>query len=184
MKNTAKNNDLEYYLQLEYPVTIYPAEEGGYVAEIEDLPGCITEGETLDEVSQKIDEARRAWIEVVYEDGLEIPLPRTEQEYSGRFIVRIPKYLHRRLVEQARREGVSLNQHVEVILSSGTSIQETKIEEIKASIEELKPLVDFVRTQYGYSLLSSLQRWAEFEPGEELEISKFLRSKPKELIAA
>jgi len=179
-----KNNGLEYYLQLEYPITIYRAEEGGYVAEIEDLPGCITEGETLDEVSQKIDEARRAWIEVAYEDGLEIPLPRTEQEYSGRFLVRIPKYLHRRLAEQAKREGVSLNQHVEAILSSGSSIPETKIEEIKASLEELKPLVDFVMTQRGYLLLSSLPRWTEFEPEEELETPKYVPSEHKELIAA
>ncbi|MFM7370356.1 MAG: type II toxin-antitoxin system HicB family antitoxin, partial [Sphaerospermopsis kisseleviana] len=39
---------LEYYLNLKYSVTLYPdAEQGGYVAEIKDLPGCLTQGETL-----------------------------------------------------------------------------------------------------------------------------------------
>lgn len=29
---------LEYYLNLKYPITIHVAPEGGFVAEIEDLP--------------------------------------------------------------------------------------------------------------------------------------------------
>ncbi|WP_273039079.1 type II toxin-antitoxin system HicB family antitoxin [Iningainema tapete] len=34
---------LDYYLNLNYPITLYPdTEEGGYVAEIKDLPGCLT----------------------------------------------------------------------------------------------------------------------------------------------
>ncbi|MEQ9549089.1 MAG: type II toxin-antitoxin system HicB family antitoxin [Coleofasciculus sp. G3-WIS-01] len=41
---------LEYYLNLQYPVTLCPASERGYVAQIKDLPGCLTQGETLDEV--------------------------------------------------------------------------------------------------------------------------------------
>ena len=40
---------LEYYLTLQYPVTLYPDAEGGYVAQIKDLPGCLTQGETIEE---------------------------------------------------------------------------------------------------------------------------------------
>ena len=121
MKTQKEIKTLEYYLGLDYPITIYRAEEGGYVGEIEDLPGCITEGESLEEVTQRIEEARKAWIETAYEDGIEIPLPRTDEQYSGKFIVRIPRYLHRRLAEQATREGVSLNQYVGCLLSEGSS---------------------------------------------------------------
>ena len=33
---------LEYYLSLKYPITIYPDEkDGGYTAEIKELPGCL-----------------------------------------------------------------------------------------------------------------------------------------------
>ena len=66
---------LEYYLSLRYPIAIYPEAEGGYVAVIKDLPGCITQGETPDEIMANIEEARQLWIETVYEHGDEIPLP-------------------------------------------------------------------------------------------------------------
>jgi predicted RNase H-like HicB family nuclease len=69
---------LDYYLKLSYPITLYPDnEEGGYVVEIEDLPGCLSQGETLEEAIANINEARELWIETVYETGGEIPLPRT-----------------------------------------------------------------------------------------------------------
>ena len=41
---------LENYLSLKYWVSIYPEQEGGYTALIPDLPGCMTQGETLEEV--------------------------------------------------------------------------------------------------------------------------------------
>lgn len=109
---------LNYYLSLDYPVTVYPDSEGGFVAEIKDLPGCITQAETIEEVMENISEARELWIETVYESGKrEIPLPATKQEYSGKFVLRLPKSLHRRLAEQAEREGVSLNQYAVSLLS-------------------------------------------------------------------
>jgi predicted RNase H-like HicB family nuclease len=116
-EETAGLEPLEYYLGREYPVVLYAAEEGGYVAEIEELPGCITQGETRDEACEAIEEARRAWLEACYEDGMEIPAPRTEQQYSGRMLLRMPRSLHRRLSEQARREGVSVNQYVVTLLA-------------------------------------------------------------------
>lgn len=41
----------------------------------------------------------------------------SEEEYSGKFLVRLPKSLHRQLAEEAEREGVSLNQWITAILS-------------------------------------------------------------------
>jgi predicted RNase H-like HicB family nuclease len=121
MKETRKSKTLEDYLNASYPYIVYPAEEGGYVGEIEELPGCMTQAETLEELSERIENARRAWIQMAYENGMEIPLPRLEQEYSGKFVIRLPKYLHRRLAERAEREGVSLNQFVVTLLSSAAS---------------------------------------------------------------
>jgi antitoxin HicB len=69
---------LEYYLNLRYPITLYPEAEGGYVAKIIDLPGCMTQGETLEEIMANINEARELWIETVYEGGRKIPLPSSE----------------------------------------------------------------------------------------------------------
>jgi antitoxin HicB len=52
-------NALEHYLNLRYPITVYPEPEGGYIAMIKDLPGCITQGETPDESMANIEEARQ-----------------------------------------------------------------------------------------------------------------------------
>ncbi len=109
---------LEYYLNLEYPITIYPTSEGGYVAQIKDLPRCLTQGETLEETMANINEARELWIETAYEVGDDIPLPSTDNTYSGKLLVRMPKFLHRRLAEASEREGVSLNQYIVSLLSA------------------------------------------------------------------
>ncbi|MBI4573169.1 MAG: type II toxin-antitoxin system HicB family antitoxin [candidate division NC10 bacterium] len=110
--------DLEHYLDLRYPMEIVEAEEGGYVGRFPDLPGCISQGETIEEVVKSLEDAKRSWIEVRLEDGLEIPPPHeVVEEYSGRFLMRAPKSVHRELATRARREGTSLNQYVLHLLS-------------------------------------------------------------------
>jgi len=126
MTTGIERKPLEFYLELKYPVTITPDVTGGYVAEIEDLPGCFTQGETLEETYENMDEARQLWLESAYEDGLDIPLPRGEREYSGKFNVRFPKSLHRRLDQMAFREGISLNQLLVSTLSRAVGMEESK----------------------------------------------------------
>jgi antitoxin HicB len=109
---------LEYYLNLQYPVTLYPDPEGGYVAQIKDLPGCLTQGETLEETMVNINEARELWIETAYENDDNIPLPSSDDSYSGKLLLRMPKSLHRRLAETAERESISLNQYIVSLLSA------------------------------------------------------------------
>lgn len=43
---------------------VHPAEEGGYWAEVPALPGCITEGDTLEEVTANLKDAIEGWLEV------------------------------------------------------------------------------------------------------------------------
>lgn len=43
---------------------IHPAEEGGYWAEVPALPGCITEGDTIEEVVANLQDAIEGWLEV------------------------------------------------------------------------------------------------------------------------
>ncbi len=100
---------LEYHSNLQYSVTLYPDPECGYVAQIKDLPGCLTQGETLDETIANINEARELWIETAYEAADEIPLPSTDDTYSGKLLLRMPKSLHRRLAKEAEGENVSLS---------------------------------------------------------------------------
>lgn len=126
MTTSTQRKPLEYYLNLKYPVTIEEAPEGGYFAQIEDLPGCYAQGQTIAEAYEMIEVARKMWLEVAYEDDQDIPLPRTEREYSGKFNVRFPKNLHRRLDQMADREGVSLNQFLVSTLSREVGLEESK----------------------------------------------------------
>ncbi|MDB9421215.1 type II toxin-antitoxin system HicB family antitoxin [Microcystis aeruginosa CS-563/04] len=75
--NKTKLESLEFYLGLKYPITIYPDDQGGYVSEIKHLPGCFTQGETIEETLANIDDARKLWLETAYEYGDHIPLPST-----------------------------------------------------------------------------------------------------------
>jgi len=43
---------------------IHLAEEGGYWAEVPALPGCITEGDTMEEVIANLQDAIAGWLEV------------------------------------------------------------------------------------------------------------------------
>ncbi|MEG3845650.1 type II toxin-antitoxin system HicB family antitoxin [Microcoleus sp. herbarium19] len=84
---------------------------------MKDLLGCMSQGETLSEAMENIQEARQLWIETAYECGHEIPLPTTEVEYSGSLFLQIPKSLHRNLADRAEREGMSIEQYILAVLS-------------------------------------------------------------------
>ena len=49
--------------ELKYPIIIYPAEEGGYVAEVPALKGCLAQGETLEECLQELKTVQDLWLE-------------------------------------------------------------------------------------------------------------------------
>jgi predicted RNase H-like HicB family nuclease len=61
-----EHESLKYYLSLKYPMSIYPEDDGGYTIIIPDLPGCMSQGETLEGAIESINEARELWIETVY----------------------------------------------------------------------------------------------------------------------
>jgi predicted RNase H-like HicB family nuclease len=53
---------------------IHQAEEGGYWAEVPALPGCITEGDTLEEVLDNLKDAIEGWLEVANESRQPEPM--------------------------------------------------------------------------------------------------------------
>jgi antitoxin HicB len=111
------DRDLNYYLSLSYRIVIEPDPNGGMTIYIPDLPGCISQGDNLEDAYKMIEDAKTAWIETALEDGADIPEPVNEEDFSGKFVVRVPKSLHKILSEQAKQEGVSLNQYINYKLS-------------------------------------------------------------------
>lgn len=51
---------------------IHAAEEGGYWAEVPALPGCRSQGETMEEMLANIKEAAEAWLEVASDRALKM----------------------------------------------------------------------------------------------------------------
>ena len=120
------NKSFEYYMSLPYKIVLYPSSEGGYVAEIPELAGCLTQGDDIQDALEMIEDAKKAWIDIAIHDNREIPEPETEEKYSGKFLVRVPKSLHKELAMRAKKEAVSLNQLATYFLSTGI-IRKTKI---------------------------------------------------------
>lgn len=115
---------IDEYMALPYKIEIVPdADEGGFVARLPELPGCITVGETMEDALANIEDAKRAWIEAAMDDGQTIPEPISLDDYSGQFKLRIPKSLHRSLAEHAREEGTSMNQYCLYLLTKNDTAE-------------------------------------------------------------
>jgi predicted RNase H-like HicB family nuclease len=54
-------------------VVIYPDEPYGYYVEVPSLPGCVSQGETIEEAIENIKDAINLWIEDMIADGEEVP---------------------------------------------------------------------------------------------------------------
>ena len=106
--------NVEYYMNLPYNYIVQPItdESGSYFyARVLELDGCQSTGETFEEAYENLREAMEGWIETKLKGGFEVPLPVGYDDFSGKFVVRIPKSLHYRLTIEAEQEGVSLNQY-------------------------------------------------------------------------
>src|SRR5687768_13309077 len=111
-------------LSTEYPVTIRPLtneEGGGYLVEYPDLPGCIADGETIEEALSEGADAVKAWLATAKAEGAKIPEPNKFRKYSGQFRARLPISLHAELARRAEEEGVSLNTLAVSLLAAGLS---------------------------------------------------------------
>jgi antitoxin HicB len=135
---------LTYFLDQSYPFTVTSDPDGGFFISYPDLPGCITQVAALAEVGPAADEIRKLWLETAFRHGMDIPLPRSDAGYSGKFVVRLPRNLHRRLAQSAQQDGVSLNQYVVNLLATndadqrvlrGLDVVNRKLEDIHARLE-------------------------------------------------
>ena len=102
------------YLELPYHIVIqHRNDESGsyYFATVREFDGCMSHGDSYEAAFRNIYEAMEGWIETKLENGFPIPEPAEDNQYSGKFVLRLPKSLHAKLALDAEREGVSLNQY-------------------------------------------------------------------------
>ena len=109
--------DLAYYLSLDYPVTVSYDPDHAYYANVELLGVCSAVGATAAEAYENVQVSKKLWFEGALEEGLPIPEPEPEKEYSGRLVLRLPKSLHAKLARRAEDDGTSLNQYLVMLLA-------------------------------------------------------------------
>lgn len=108
-----------------YPAEVFFSDEDeGYIALARDLPGCSAFGETQEEALAELQHAIEAWQLAAQAAGNPIPepsKPTADPLPSGRILLRTPRSLHAALIEVAKQEAVSLNQHLVSVLSASTA---------------------------------------------------------------
>jgi predicted RNase H-like HicB family nuclease len=92
-------------------------DDGEVVATIPDLPGCASFGDTIEAAVRNLNETKELWIRGRIDAGQPVPEPSQIEDFSGKFVLRIPRGLHKSLDREAKRQGVSLNQYVLHLLS-------------------------------------------------------------------
>lgn len=103
---------------MKYPYRVNLVQEADgeryWVARSESLKGCIGTGDTPEDAVKELEENEVAWLETALEFGAEIPEVPFEnaESFSGKFTARVSPAVHRIAAEQAKKQGISLNQYV------------------------------------------------------------------------
>jgi len=83
-------------------------------------------GDNEAEVYKELCQAVEEWVEIYEQDGLPLPDATAGKDYSGKFVVRVGKDLHKALAIGAMQSGRSLNEHCVRILRERPSAYKTR----------------------------------------------------------
>ena len=68
---------------IRYEVVLYWSEEdGAFIAEVPELPGCMADGATYQEALANVEVVIQEWIEIAQELGRDVPEPRRRLVYA------------------------------------------------------------------------------------------------------
>jgi predicted RNase H-like HicB family nuclease len=101
-------------------------EDQQYVALIHELPGMSALGETPEKAIKEARIAAELYVETLQDDKSPVPEPDLLTEYSGQVRLRMPRHLHARLADLAKREGMSLNTYMVYALTRGTTAEDCR----------------------------------------------------------
>jgi len=107
-----------------YPIVLARAPNGdgpGWIATVEELPGCCARGDTPESAAAAMSDAVDAWLREARAAGRDVPPPGAAAAHSGKLLVRMPRSLHAELFRASEREGTSLNAYIVAALSSSVA---------------------------------------------------------------
>ena len=72
--------ELSHYLNMNYSVSLRAMPDGQFQAEVRDLPGVCAYGDTMQEAVEQLEGVKRTALELMLEQGKEVPVPRVRLE--------------------------------------------------------------------------------------------------------
>jgi len=138
---------VDYYLRLPYRIEIVRLTEdegGGCIAFLPELArkSFRAYGDTADEALENLELVKRHTFSKYIAKGIPIaePVVDVEREFSGRFVVRMPKDLHRSLADLAQANSSSLNQYITYLLTrrSVLATVESELVGLKGAMWQMK----------------------------------------------
>ena len=97
---------------------VWSEEDEAFIGRVLEFPSLAAHGSTQAKALNEIRSVVEHTFEDLLESGEEVPEPLNKRPYSGKLVVRLPKYLHRQLAIEAAEEGVSLNQLISTKLAA------------------------------------------------------------------
>lgn len=144
---------LDHYLRLVYPIVAFRKGSEWAVWHTEFGRSAVAGyGKTQAAAVRMLNRDRRFFIRHLYEHNVDIPEPESDpyEEYSGKFVLRIPKELHFRLAREAKRRGVSMNAHLKDLLSERDALdRRNELECIfRSRTDDLAPIVREIHLEW------------------------------------
>lgn len=110
------NTDLK---KIEYPIQInFDQAKGCYEAYYLDLDIEVS-AKTIDELFEKAHIEKNNYIDKLLKNNKQIPMPESYRKHSGSFRIRVPKVLHKSLMEHATKNNMSFNKYCIELLKKG-----------------------------------------------------------------
>ena len=85
-------------------------EDEAFVARVTEFPSLAAHSDSQEEALQEIKNVVKFVIQDLTESNEPIPEPFGNRSFSGKLVLRMPEYMHRQLALEALKQGVSLNQ--------------------------------------------------------------------------
>lgn len=109
--------NLEYYLNLPWSYRFEWSEvDNAYIASIDELKGCSTHGDTIEEASAMIKDALKSYIDCSLSFGDFIPEPVSVVDFKGKIHFRTTPKKHYMLDRSSKMSGKSINKIIEEAL--------------------------------------------------------------------
>jgi antitoxin HicB len=178
---------LEEYLRLPYTIILRrDPQDGIVVARVEELSGCSAHGDSEEEALTNIRDSMADWIADCLEVGDPVPEPAEEVELpSGKWLQRVPRSLHLKLIRLAQQEGVSLNQLVTTALAEAAGAKQqarsvllSQMPQAPGVSYKIQYVGAFGPTRYNYDIKGEIGL-IHFSPESEAYIGHVISGAPK-----